>query len=142
MDEAIETLASPDVTVTNQSDKELQLYKLRELDSLVQEAVAQCESEAADPTVVEIAPAPDRGSNSIFERAEDRVESRCVSTLCVPLLVLHYACPCVCDAAAYRERDFLAMPNKSTNKSNLHSGSDCEHACAGRTPYVCMYVGR
>ena len=30
MDEAIETLASPDVTVTNQSDKELQLYKLRE----------------------------------------------------------------------------------------------------------------
>ena len=70
MDEAIETLASPDVTVTNQSDKELQLYKLRELDSLVQEAVAQCKSEAADPTVVEIAPAPDRGSNSIFERAE------------------------------------------------------------------------
>ena len=70
VDEAIETLASPDVTVTNQSDKELQLYKLRELDSLVQEAVAQCESEAADPALVEIAPAPDRGSNSIFERAE------------------------------------------------------------------------
>ena len=46
MDEAIETLASPDVTVTNQSDKELQLYKLRELDSLVQEAVAQCAREA------------------------------------------------------------------------------------------------
>ena len=43
MDEAIETLASPDVTVTNQSDKELQLYKLRELDSLVREAVAECE---------------------------------------------------------------------------------------------------
>jgi len=40
VDEAIETLASPDVTVTNQSDKELQLYKLRELDSLVREAVA------------------------------------------------------------------------------------------------------
>ena len=40
MDEAIETLVSPDVTVTNQSDKELQLYKLRELDSLVREAVA------------------------------------------------------------------------------------------------------
>ena len=56
MDEAIETLASPDVTVTNQADKELQLYKLRELDSLVQEAVAQCESEAAHTTVVEIAP--------------------------------------------------------------------------------------
>ena len=60
MDEAIETLASPDVTVTNQSDKELQLYKLRELDSLVQEAVAQCTREAVDPTVVEIAP-PSRG---------------------------------------------------------------------------------
>ena len=60
VDEAIETLASPDVTVTNQSDKELQLYKLRELDSLVQEAVAQCAREAADPTVVEIAP-PSRG---------------------------------------------------------------------------------
>mmetsp|Transcript_10152 Transcript_10152/g.33311 ORF Transcript_10152/g.33311 Transcript_10152/m.33311 type:complete len:484 (+) Transcript_10152:691-2142(+) len=43
VDEAIETLASPDVTVTNQSDKELQLYKLRELDSLVREAVAECE---------------------------------------------------------------------------------------------------
>ena len=43
MDEASETLASPDVTVTNQSDKELQLYKLRELDSLVREAVAACE---------------------------------------------------------------------------------------------------
>lgn len=42
VDEAIETLASPDVTVTNQSDKELQLYKLRELDSLVLEAVQQC----------------------------------------------------------------------------------------------------
>ncbi|EOD15733.1 hypothetical protein EMIHUDRAFT_103236 [Emiliania huxleyi CCMP1516] len=41
VDEAIETLASPDVTVTNQSDKELQLYKLRELDELVQEAVAR-----------------------------------------------------------------------------------------------------
>mmetsp|Transcript_28045 Transcript_28045/g.94207 ORF Transcript_28045/g.94207 Transcript_28045/m.94207 type:complete len:913 (+) Transcript_28045:106-2844(+) len=40
VDEAIETLASPDVTVTNQSDKELQLYKLRELDSLVREAIA------------------------------------------------------------------------------------------------------
>jgi len=40
VDEAIETLASPDVTVTNQSDKELQLYKLRELDELVREAVA------------------------------------------------------------------------------------------------------
>ena len=38
VDEAIETLASPDVTVTNQSDKELQLYKLRELDSLSQVA--------------------------------------------------------------------------------------------------------
>jgi len=60
VDEAIETLASPDVTVTNQSDKELQLYKLRELDSLVQEAVAQCAREAVDPTVVEIAP-PSRG---------------------------------------------------------------------------------
>ena len=48
MDEAIETLASPDVTVTNQSDKELQLYKLRELDSLVQEAVAQCAREAVE----------------------------------------------------------------------------------------------
>ena len=44
MDEAIATLASPDVTVTNQSDKELQLYKLRELDSLVCEAVQQCTS--------------------------------------------------------------------------------------------------
>ena len=54
MDEAIETLASPDVTVTNQSDKELQLYKLRELDSLVQEAVAQCAREAVDPPVVEM----------------------------------------------------------------------------------------
>ena len=42
MDQAIETLASPDVTVTNQSDKELQLYKLRELDSLVVEAAQQC----------------------------------------------------------------------------------------------------
>ena len=42
MDQAIETLASPDVTVTNQSDKELQLYKLRELDSLVLEAVLKC----------------------------------------------------------------------------------------------------
>ena len=40
VDEAIETLVSPDVTVTNQSDKELQLYKLRELDELVREAVA------------------------------------------------------------------------------------------------------
>ena len=29
--------------LTNQSDKELQLYKLRELDSLVREAVAECE---------------------------------------------------------------------------------------------------
>jgi len=40
--EARELLASPDVTVTNQADKELQLLKLLELDSLVSEAFASC----------------------------------------------------------------------------------------------------
>ena len=45
-DEAHETLSSPDVTVTNQSDKDMQLPKLKQLDELVRETFAQMSREA------------------------------------------------------------------------------------------------
>ena len=45
-EEAHETLSSPDVTVTNQSDKDMQLPKLKQLDELVRETFAQMSREA------------------------------------------------------------------------------------------------
>ena len=76
VDEAIETLASPDVTVTNQSDKELQLYKLRELDSLVREAVEQCRDGAGAERAS--TRAVSRGAASRVSGSGSSRSSRCI----------------------------------------------------------------